>query len=65
MTCNTCVQPVWKPFRVYDERGKVVLGCVDASHDGQLVTPSESARWHARPEAKRIRAAERRRLRGR
>lgn len=56
-TCNTCCRPAASPFRVYDERGRVQLGCIDAFHDGHLVVPSESARWHARPEARQHRAA--------
>lgn len=55
-TCNICCRPAYSPFRVYDERGKVVMGCVGDAHTGQLITPSESARWHARPEAKKLRA---------
>lgn len=34
----------------------ITAGCVDACHTDRLVTPSESARWHGRSEAKRIRA---------
>lgn len=56
MNCNTCGRPDHSPFRVFDDRGKIVLGCIDAAHDGRLVTPSESARWHSRPEAKKHRA---------
>lgn len=55
-TCNLCGRPVAAPFRVYDERGKVTHGCIDAAHNGQLVTGTESARWHARPVAKQMRA---------
>jgi hypothetical protein len=54
--CTTCGKPDHQPYRVYDEHGTVTAGCVDAIHDGRLVTPSESASWHARPEARRIRA---------
>jgi len=54
-TCNTCTRGAASPFRVYDERGRVVEGCVDDFHTGHLVTPSESARWHNRSEAKAIR----------
>jgi hypothetical protein len=56
-TCPTCTRPASAPYRVYDDRGRVINGCVDAHHDGALVTPSESARWHARPEARIIRRA--------
>ena len=61
MTCNSCCRSVYSPFRVY-EGSKIVSGCVDAAHDGHLVTPSESAFWHNRPEAKKIRAAAKARL---
>jgi hypothetical protein len=57
MNCPICTRPVDNPFRVYDGKGKVVEGCVDECHTGHLVTPSESAHWHNRPEAKKIRAA--------
>lgn len=60
--CTICGRAPSSPFRVYDERGRVTLGCIDASHDGALVTPSESARWHYRPEAKKWRAASAARL---
>jgi hypothetical protein len=56
MLCTTCNKPDHSPFRVF-EGSKVVMGCVDACHTSKLVTPSESAFWHARPEAKKIRGA--------
>jgi hypothetical protein len=52
--CPTCARNPDSPYRVYD-CGNAVQGCVDHFHTGHLVTPSESARWHARPEAVRIR----------
>ncbi len=55
-TCNTCCRPVHSPYRVYDERGAVVHGCIDACHTGHLVAPSASASWHMRKEAKAWRA---------
>jgi hypothetical protein len=55
-TCPICTRSIYSPYRVYDDRGHVIQGCVDKSHTGHLVTPSESARWHHRPEAKQIRA---------
>lgn len=58
-TCPTCCRGPATPFRIHDNRGRVVSGCVDEFHAGHLVSPSESARWHARPEAKRIRAQSR------
>lgn len=62
--CNTCGRPAHSPFRVYDERGKVIAGCIDNWHTGHLVTPSESSLWHNRPEAKKMRAARRSYLMG-
>lgn len=55
MTCLVCDRRVDDPYRVYNEHGKVVVGCVDESHSGHLVTPSESAWWHGRKEAKQLR----------
>lgn len=56
-TCPTCGKPDHSPFRSYDPAGRIVLGCVDAHHDGALVTPSASASWHMRREAKQLRRA--------
>lgn len=56
-TCNTCCRPAASPFRVFDDRGKVTMGCVDEFHTDHLTPLSESARWHARPEAKKLRKA--------
>lgn len=56
MLCPTCVGRKYAPYRVYDDRGKVLQGCVDVFHTDHLVTPSESSRWHNRPAAKAIRA---------
>lgn len=55
--CSTCGKAAGAPFRVYDERGKVINGCIDDFHTGYLVTPSESSRWHNRKEAKAHRAS--------
>lgn len=63
--CNTCTRPDHSPFRVYDQWGHVVAGCVDACHTGRLVTPSASASWYHRPQAKAIRAGLRRMQQGR
>lgn len=54
-TCPLCCRPLSSPFRVYNDRGKVTAGCVDDSHTGHLTPISESASWHSRPEAKRLR----------
>ncbi len=55
-TCRTCCKPLSAPYRVYDERGRAIQGCVAADHDGH-VHGYESVRWHNRPEAKAIRKA--------
>jgi hypothetical protein len=52
--CPTCARPPGSPYRVYD-CGNAVQGCVDHFHTGHLVNLSESARWHSRPDAVRIR----------
>lgn len=54
-TCCVCGRAPGNPFRVFDARGKVTSGCIDATHTGQLVSPSESNYWHLRPEAKQVR----------
>jgi len=53
--CHTCNNPASAPYRAYDNRGKVVEGCVDKFHTGRLVTPSESSFWHTRKAAFKIR----------
>ena len=58
-TCPTCGRAAHSPFRSHDAAGQIVLGCVDFFHTGHLVTPSASAEWHERPEARKIRAATR------
>lgn len=55
-TCPTCGKGPHSPFRVFDARGKVISGCIDEFHTGHLVTPSESASWHGRTAAKKLRA---------
>lgn len=61
--CKTCCKPDSDPWRVYDAHGRVQFGCIDACHTGRLVTPSASADWHNRQQAKAWRAAEAKRLR--
>ncbi len=64
-TCGTCTRPVGQPWRSHDPAtGKIIHGCVDKCHTPALRgIISESARWHFRPEAKRIRSAEARHMR--
>lgn len=54
--CSTCFKHKSDPARSYDENGKIINGCVDEYHTGELVVPSASARWHYRQEAVKIRA---------
>jgi hypothetical protein len=54
-TCPICGRSAGSPYRVYDDRGKVISGCVSDFHTGHLVTPSESSRFHSRKEAVSIR----------
>jgi hypothetical protein len=61
--CTTCGRPAGSPYRVFDKHGKVLQGCIDDFHTGHLVTPSESSRWHNRPEAKKHRASIKKHLR--
>jgi hypothetical protein len=56
MKCNLCGRDVSSPYRVYNAFGKVISGCVDRSHTGMIVSPSESEFWHSRKEARDIRA---------
>jgi hypothetical protein len=55
MGCPICTRADNDPYRVYDERGEVIQGCVAAYHNGRLQEISASARWHNRKEAKAIR----------
>ena len=54
LICRTCCKALDKPYRVYDEHGKVIQGCISADHDGVYLI-GESARWHNRKEAKAYR----------
>jgi len=59
-TCPTCSRGPSVPYRVTDKgTGKVLQGCVDHFHTGHLMTPSESAWWHYRADAKKIRTRSR------
>lgn len=55
-TCPTCTRAAGAPFRIYVD-GKVAQGCVDHFHTGHLLFATQSASWHARPEAKKVRMA--------
>jgi hypothetical protein len=57
VVCPICCRPVGTPYRVYDDHGKVSVGCIDASHTASLAGQvSESARWHFRKVARAMRA---------
>ena len=53
--CTTCGKPAGSPYRVTDSSGRVIQGCVDPIHTGQVY--GESARWQGRAAAKKIQAA--------
>lgn len=53
--CLICGRKPESPYRVYDDRGKVINGCVSQAHTGHLVQISESSFWHNRAAAKDIR----------
>jgi hypothetical protein len=55
--CPTCTRGKYDPFRRHDERGKVIMGCIDDYHTGHLTLISESNNWHNRKDAKRWRTA--------
>ena len=61
--CPTCTRSKYDPFRQYDERGKVIAGCIDDYHTGHLTPISESNAWHSRKSAKQHRAANKGHLR--
>ena len=54
-TCNICGRMKSHPLRVYDSKGKVIEGCVDKFHEGEIISPSESALWHYRKRSQKIR----------
>lgn len=61
LRCFTCTRPVSSPYRRHDASGRIVEGCIDASHDGNIF--GESLRWHMRPIAKEIRKKTKDRIR--
>lgn len=56
--CCLCGRKPSNPFRAYDRAGRIVAGCVDATHTGHLVPISECSRWHNRPVANELRRNE-------
>lgn len=53
--CPICGRSAAAPYRRI-VGGAIVEGCVDKFHDGALSRPSNTAAWHDRPEARKIRA---------
>lgn len=54
--CPICCREAHSPYRAFDKvTGRILAGCVDKFHTGHLVTPSASADWHNRKQAKVIR----------
>jgi hypothetical protein len=54
-TCPLCGRAPNSPgMQARNERGRMVQGCVDEFHTGHVF--GEAARWHNRPEAKKLRA---------
>lgn len=52
--CPTCGHSPENPYRRVIN-GKIIEGCVDATHTGRLPVPSASSDWHMRPEAIEVR----------
>ena len=62
-TCPTCTRAASNPYRRVLGGGKVVEGCIDASHSPHLEgIVSSSGVWHFRAEAIGLRKAELSRL---
>jgi hypothetical protein len=55
--CPTCTRSKYDPFRRYDERDRVIAGCIDDFHTGHLTPISASNDWHNRKFAKAHRRA--------
>lgn len=47
--CPTCAKPAANPYRRQDADGRIIEGCIDATHTGHLVSPSSTQAWHTRP----------------
>ena len=53
--CTICGKPAGSPYRRHDSEGKIFEGCVDGFHSGHLPIPSNTAAWHNRSSAKKLR----------
>ena len=51
--CSTCTRDPGAPFRRHDTHGKITEGCIDECHTGHVY--GESAAWHNRAQAKKLR----------
>jgi hypothetical protein len=45
-TCRTCTRPVYAPFRRHDASGKIIHGCIDASHEAYMSPSMSTGAWH-------------------
>lgn len=54
-TCTTCGRALNAPYRRI-VAGAIVEGCVDDAHTGHLPATTNTAAWHDRAEARKIRA---------
>jgi hypothetical protein len=59
--CCTCGHAAANPYRRIAE-GKIVEGCIDATHTGHLQPTSSTLAWHDRKQAVAMRRAELARL---
>lgn len=51
--CSTCTRAPDAPYRSHDLRGNITEGCIDECHTGHVY--GESAAWHNRAGAKKLR----------
>lgn len=53
--CPLCCNPIHAPWYVKDAHGRVVQGCVDASHAPAALAVGAYTEWYHRPVAREIR----------
>jgi hypothetical protein len=53
--CPSCCRAATAPYRRI-VRGKIVEGCIDAFHHGHLPATTNTAAWHNRQIARKLRA---------
>jgi hypothetical protein len=61
--CPTCGRSPETPYRVLDQDGSVIHGCVDAIHTAHVDRYTVTGYWHFRKEAIQLRQQEMVRLR--